>query len=144
MVANAICGHVSCDVLRPFVIIPQTVLALRGSNGVGFRVCLLILRQPVDGRADHQTLCICSQSRCHTRLVQARRFLFSNMLIFTIGKQHVPSRSLLGQPCAPRGLESWIFKSWNLGIWNRISLHESRISLLENRTPLLGNRVSLF
>ena len=30
-------------------VIPQTVLALRGSNGVGFRVGLLIVRQPVDG-----------------------------------------------------------------------------------------------
>ena len=32
---------------RPLV--PQTVFTLRGSNGVGFRVCLLILWQPVDG-----------------------------------------------------------------------------------------------
>ena len=98
------------------------MLALRGSNGVGFRVGLLILRQRVDGRADHQTLCICSQSRCHARLVQAKWSLFFKYVDFYNRKTTFSSQ-----------IATWPA----LALGSRISLLENRISLLENRISLL-------
>ena len=78
---------------------------------------------PGAARVRSQTLCICSQSRCHARLVQARRSFFSNILIFAIEKTTFSSQ-----------IATWPA----LALGSRISLLENRISLLENRIFLLG------
>ena len=67
-----------------FLNVPQAVLALRGSNGVGFREWLLIVRQRVDGtppspnNVNYNTKPMPRSSRAGETVV------FSNMLIFTL------------------------------------------------------------
>ena len=102
--------------------VPQTVFTLRGSNGVGFRVCLLILRQPVDG----------TRSLSNTVYMQSKSMSRSSRAGETVAFFKYTDF------CNRKTTFSSQIATWPaLALGSRISLLENRISLLDAYTKIL-------
>ena len=98
------------------------MLALRGSNGVGFRVGLLIVRQPVDGTPSLSNT-VYMQSKSMSRSSRAGETVpFFKYTDFCNRKTTFSSQ-----------IATWPA----LALGSRISLLENRISLLDAYTKIL-------
>lgn len=127
--------------------IPQTVFALEGFGQLvlGVGGCwpgVRAARRASPNRVYYDTKSMSCSSRAGETVV------FFSHIFCTIEKQHFPSRSLLGQPWAPRDLESWnpgilkscnlgILESWELGVlgyWIPGTLESCNLGILESGT----------
>ena len=112
-----------CMSLDPWaLVIPQAVFTLRGSNGVGFRLWLLILRQPVPGtRALSNTVCMQSKSMSRSSRAGETLTCFKYADLYnrkTTFSCQITAWPALGtkRPGIPESCNPGFWGSWNLGI----------------------------
>ena len=98
------------------------MLALRGSNGVGFRVCLLILCQPVDGTRPLSNT-VYMQSKSMSRSSRAGETVPFFKYVDFYNRKTTFSSQIATWPA--------------LALGSRISLLENRISLLDAYAKIL-------